>query len=308
MPSAIVGEAPRWSFLLTRFDPQEALRILTLEKEEFYGQWVTTFAGFCAWVISPSDKALIRDAMVIKAEQKYRMMVHTKRVKGKVRPSRTLRERTIRDSKTYASFFKNIYGPIQANGLSLKHRPLTALKADLTAQANSIQFSLKLLTIFHYVEDIVFPCGGFHHASVKRGTTVFAKVSKLGFDYQGGITQRSVDPHWASNRHSAAFLYTGHLISDSSGCSLLDLMLQNRLLLKDTRPYFNEWFGKANYITAQVLIHLKDTRVILPDFPVAPQVGELKVAAPTMIADDSGHIETAFCQNPASTKPSRADS
>lgn len=267
-----------------------------LEKDEYFGQRVVTLAGFCAWVVSPTDQALIRDAMVIKAEQKYRAMVRNKTVKGFVKPSRTLREKKVRESKRYAPFFRHIYAPIQKKGLLLKTRSVATLKLDLSGRAESLQSVLKLLTILHYVECELLPRGGYLPPSVSRGTLVYNRVDSLGIPNLRIVAQRAIEQHWARSRPSAGFLYASRHTQCEDGASLLDAILGSGLRFKICSPHFLEWFGKANFVTAAILNRLNDTRAELPEFAFVKGVKPIRMSPPHLEPANAACIEATFAK------------
>jgi len=295
--SVVDNETDEWRYskMFGEFDPRQALRILSLQNEEFFGQRVNSFAGFCAWVISPTDQFLIRDAMLLKADEEYERLLYKRSSSnrfGKL-PSRTLREIAVRKKESYRGFFENIYAPSRIPRWQLSKSSHGRFIEDYYDREVSIPYVLKLMAILHYVA-VALPSTDFLRPSITRGAQVFSKLSSMGFDIAQRLKAHAIALHWNESRASAAFLYAAHLVKVTPDETLLDLILARKLTYRQAKPHLQKWFECANGLIEKVLVHVKDTRGILPEFLTVPQVAPVDVPAPDVSPPNVKKIQDAF--------------
>jgi hypothetical protein len=105
-------------------------------------------------------------------------------------------ESVARSDKKYDAFYKNVYFPIQKKHLLLESRSPATLERDLDGRRQSIQVTLKLVTILHYVASALVPDGQYYPPSIARSGPLFSKLSHMGYSISGGIGSTSVETQW----------------------------------------------------------------------------------------------------------------
>ena len=95
--------------LMDGSDVEATLDTLLRPKSEYLDQRTVIFAGFCAWVLAPMNRSIIRDAILIKADQRKRSMLKkagSEVLKGTNAISYTDQEIAVRRDKALRPFLR----------------------------------------------------------------------------------------------------------------------------------------------------------------------------------------------------------
>jgi hypothetical protein len=162
-------------YAVKNFDPAKVASVLIDQSDDTFGLKVVAFAGLRAWTMAPNDPALIKDAMILKTQQKYRSMVRNHRHSEKLPPY--LREASALKSEKYQSFFKDVRQPLLSARSERERRSLKELKAVLNKRFGETRFLFNFMDLMHYAA-LLAPKEKYRAPSVKRAKEIFALLSR----------------------------------------------------------------------------------------------------------------------------------
>ena len=247
-------------------DLEAAISILTKPKPSFFGHRETLFAGFCAWLVTPTVEEAVKDAMIAEMSEQL-ATAEGADIENFGYPPQTFA------NKNYRRFMAELYYP--TGGMRAVIGALKRVPKPVEVRRGSekeIRFLVGMAGVLHYHTHQRDNNRASHErVALWRAAKIVPKLNTFvgpvadeqlteGSAGKPKLKPLSTGTLWNYlDRHepSLHFLYAASGIPRDGNRTLLDDILERNTAILSETEAINDWFSAAQYVADKIFAGLQ---------------------------------------------------